>query len=366
MTNFPKTWSEHDQKVRPYVWSHRFVSYARLLLGLAFLVFGFKRKIFWGWQMEIEAWAAHPWVAWLAYFGLLGVTWEILSFPASFASYRVERSFGLSRQKVGAWFIDQMKGWGVGAVLGAIILSALFWVVRICGQSWWAFAATFLVLFSILLAQLAPVLFIPLFFKLKPLPAGELKERLLALCQKFQIHVKEIYHLGMGEKTEKGNAAFTGLGRTKRILIGDTLYEKYPADQVEAVFAHELGHQVHNDLWKGIFFSTFWIYLGFYVTNRVFGGMQEEISRPLGMLIFFLLFTLIQIPIGVLQAAYSRNRERAADAFAAETTKLSVPLADSLERLTLQNWGYFHPNPILEFLTYSHPAPWRRITRLRK
>jgi len=365
MTNFPAAWAEHDQKVRPYVWSHRLVSWARLLLGLGFLVAGFTRKIFWSLQVQLEAWAPHPLVAWLAYFFVLGISWELISFPAGWASYRVERAFGLSKQTLGKWLVDQMKGWAVGAVLGVVVLTALFYTVRLFGDQWWLAAATFLVLFSILLAQLAPVLLLPLFFKLKPLPAGELKERLLALCLKFKVEVKEIYHLGMGEKTEKGNAAFTGLGRTKRILIGDTLYEKYPPEQVEAVFAHELGHQVHNDLWKGIGFSTFWIYLGFFVTQWIFGGMSEEIARPLGMLIFFLVFSLVQIPVGALQAMYSRSRERAADRFAAETTGLGKPLADSLERLTFQNWGYFKPHPLVEFFTYSHPAPWRRITTLR-
>lgn len=363
---WPQVWSDHDKKVKPYVWSHRLLSWARLVMGMAFLVIGFKNKIFWGLQLQLEAWRPQSLLSWVSYFLIVGAVWEVIAFPVSWASYRVERSFGLSKQMIGAWFVDQMKGWAVGGVLGAIVLSALYFIVHWFGAYWWLAAATFLVAFSILLAQLAPVVFIPLFFKLKPMPASELKERLLALCRKFKIEVKEIYHMGMGEKTEKGNAAFTGLGRTKRILIGDTLYEKFPPDQVEAVFAHELGHQVHNDLWKGIFFSTFWIYLGFFASNYVFGDVEEDITRPMSMLIFFLIFTIVQMPVGVLQAIYSRSREHAADRFAAETTKLAAPLADSLERLTLQNWGLFKPNALLEYLTFSHPAPWRRIRYLRK
>jgi len=227
-----------------------------------------------------------------------------------------------------------------------------------------------LLLFSIVLAQLAPILLIPIFFKLEPMEDGSLKTRLLNLCQKFKIDVKEVYNLGLGEKTEKGNAAFVGIGKTKRIIIGDTLYKKFPEEEVEAVFAHELGHQVHNDLWKGIGLGAVILFVGFFIAQYLTTGIlsswfQTDISHPFGMFVFFIVLSIVQMPLNIAQTLFSRNRERAADAFAAEKIGLGKPLAGALERLTYQNWGYFKPNEWVEWLTFSHPAPWRRITKLR-
>jgi STE24 endopeptidase len=216
----------------------------------------------------------------------------------------------------------------------------------------------------VLLAQLAPLL-IPLFFKLKPMATSPLKEKLLSLCAGQGVKVEEVFHLGLGEKTEKGNAAFVGLGRTKKILIGDTLYEKYPEEQIEAVFAHELGHQVHNDIWKNIILSGLLTFVVFYVANALcqawaFTYFDTSIDRPFGLFVFFALFSVCQFPTGLLMTAFSRQRERAADKFA-DNLNRSKPLAEALEALTIQNKGLFHPNPIVEFFKYSHPAPWRRI-----
>lgn len=305
-----------------------------------------------------------------AFLGVLALTWEALSFPFSLCGYHVERRFGLSKQSLGSWLGDQLKGLALKIVFGAIVLSLVRISVDNAGSLWWLVCATLFFLFSIALAQLAPVLLIPIFFKMKPMVDGPLKQRLLELCRQFRIQVSEVYHLGLGEKTEKGNAAFMGLGKTKRIVIGDTLYEKYAPEEVEAVFAHELGHQVHNDLWKGLGLSTFLLYFSFWAAQTLavswaYPLAQTDITHPFGLLIFFALFSVIQIPLGVLQAAYSRSRERAADRFALNKAGLAASLADALEKLTIQNWGQFRPNPVLEFLTYSHPAPWRRITKLR-
>jgi STE24 endopeptidase len=200
--------------------------------------------------------------------------------------------------------------------------------------------------------------------------SGPLKERLLKMCQDFGVEVKEVYHLGMGEKTEKGNAAFVGLGKTKRIMIGDTLYKKFPPEQVEAVFAHELGHQVHNDLWKGIVLSSAFLFVGFYITQELLKQyvnpyFQTEMIHPFGVLTFFVVFSIVQMPVGLIQSLFSRWRERLADQFAFERIGNGEKLADALERLTYQNRGLFKPNTLIEFFTYSHPAPWRRIHKLR-
>jgi len=368
--NFPKQWLEHDAKVKPYVWNHRILSWSDSLLKLGlFLV------LFLSWELErwssiIESQTQNLWWQWVIFFGFLAFLSEALSLPFSIGHQVIEKRFHLSKQSWKSWWIDRMKSWLLGAVLGILALAIIFISVQFFLR-WWFLAASLLILFSIILAQLTPVILIPIFFELEPMQEGELKDRLFKLCERFRVMVKDIYHLGLGEKTEKGNAAFVGIGRTKKIIIGDTLYKKFPPEQVEAVFAHELGHQVHNDLWKGILTSSLGLYLAFYLTNEacarwVWTSFQTSAQLPYGIFLFFIILSVIQIPFGIFQNTYTRHCERRADSFAHEKIGSGKELANALEKLTVQNFSYFCPHSLVEFLTYTHPAPWRRISYLRK
>ncbi len=362
--DMPAKWQEHDASIRPYQRAHRINTILSTLISWAvtivLLFTATGRELEWLINGRVSSLYAH----WLIYFAILGMALTLIGFPSSFAGWRIERHFGLSKQKFGSWIGDQAKGLALGSVLAFVVLSALYFIVTKVGDLWWMVAGIFFFAFSVLLAQLAPLL-IPLFFKLKPMETSPLKERLLALCQSQGVRVEEVFHLGLGEKTEKGNAAFVGLGKTKKILIGDTLYEKYPAEQIEAVFAHELGHQVHNDIWKTILLSGGLTFGVFFLANWIcqawaFPYFDTTAERPFGLFVFFSLFSICQWPMGLLTTAFSRQRERMADKFA-DNLQRSKPLAQALEQLTIQNKGLFRPNPIVEFFKYSHPAPWRRI-----
>lgn len=366
-TSIPSEWIAHDKSLKPYLRSQRIVSILGTVVQLAVLV-----------GILVMIWTSLPahgnfqqakgkLIEWLIFFGALGATFKLVGLPFSFAHYHLERKRGLSKQNLGSWLGDQLKGVLVGVVLGFIVLLAFFYITNSGSSLWWVWIWLFLMTFSILLAQLAPVILLPLFIKMKPMEAGILKDRLMALSARFNVSVKEVYHLGLGEKTEKGNAAFMGLGKTKRIVIGDTLYEKFPVEEVEAVFAHELGHQVHNDLWKGLALSAVMMVVTLGIAQYFLRFLMDGWGPgdPIVFFHFLVIWTFVQMPFNIGQAYYSRTREWAADRFASETTKMSVPLASALERLTYQNQGLFKPNAIWEWLTYSHPAPWRRILKLR-
>ncbi len=366
-----QTWIEHDKKIKPYLWSHRVLGiFSKLLSVLLFGVFIVTHR-FIRWQDFLGASELPEIGVWLCFFGGVALLWEVVLFPFTLSHHWVEKSHGLSKQSYQAWFLDRIKGYGVGAVLGSIALGIIFGSLSLSEQYWWLLTGFLFVLLSVVLAQLAPVLLIPLFFKLKPMEPNPLKDRLLKLAERFGVSVKEVYHLGMGEKTEKGNAAFVGIGKTKRILIGDTLYERFPENEIEAVFAHELGHQVHQDLIKGIFLSSTCLILSFYLAHEIseswaFPFFRTDKHQPFGILIFFVILSFVSFPFSFLQSLFSRWRERMADAFAKENLKSGECLASALERLTFQNKGLFKPNPLREFWSYSHPAPWRRIEWLRK
>lgn len=361
-----EAWREHDKRIWPYVLRHRLIAWSGLAFSVFLLVVGYRSGFFWAWQSLVARRFVYDFTAFGVFFLGVGAFWKLALFPFDYASYRTERHYGLSKQSVLAWLKDQFKAAIVGGCLAVILLSVLFLCIDNFPFRWWVVFYFIFMAFSVLLAQLAPILLIPLFYELKPLEEGVLKKRLLELCKKHRILVKDIYHLGMGEKTEKGNAAFVGLGKTKRILIGDTLYEKFSPEEVEAVFAHELGHQVHQDIWKGIGVSAVLLFISFFgayhlCESYLFTVLRTSELEPMGVLTFLVTLFALQIPLGVLQTIFSRSMERSADRFALEKIGLGKPLADALEKLTYQNFGLFSPNPILEFLTHSHPAPSRRI-----
>ncbi len=367
----PQAWKDHDNSIKNYLWSHRILSYTKSALGLFILAYGLLSFRLGMVEVWVESTVEHPFTRWLLYLAVVGGFWEIVSLPFSIGHHSIEKAHKLSKQTYLNWFWDRIKGYFVAIIIGTIALGALYLCVLYAGDYWWLAACFLFIGLSIILAQLAPVLLIPIFFKLHPMEPNPLKERLLNLCKKYGINVFEVYHLGMGDKTEKGNAAFVGLGKTKRIMIGDTLYKKHSEDEVEAVFAHELGHQLHNDLWKGIIFSSLMMFATFYIAKLicetwVLPYYDSKFIDPLGIFLFFTVLSVVQIPVGVLQAAFTRKLENAADDFAFKTIGVGKALGDSLEKLTIQNRSQFYPNPIREFLSFSHPAPWRRILRLRQ
>lgn len=367
----PVEWIEHDKRIRPYLWSHRVLGISSKILScLLFFSFIVTHR-FIRFEDIVESWPVSPLIQWSLYFGALALLWEMVSLPFSISHHWVERSYHLSKQSYLGWLIDRLKGYGVGAVIGCLALSIVFYSLRVSNDYWWVITYFCFVLLSVVLAQLAPVLLIPLFFKLTPLEEGELKKRLLELSDRFGVKVQDVYHLGMGEKTEKGNAAFVGIGKTKKILIGDTLYKNFPVEEVEAVFAHELGHQVHGDLIKGIVFSSLVLLISFFGSQflceeLIFPAFQTDKMHAFGVLMFFVVLSIIQWPLSIQLNGFSRWRERKADHFAKVNFKSGDLLASALERLTFQNRGLFKPNVIIEFLAYSHPAPWRRILNLRQ
>jgi STE24 endopeptidase len=211
------------------------------------------------------------------------------------------------------------------------------------------------------------VVLLPLFYKYKPLDRPELKARLLALAEKCGARVVDVFELQLSAKSKAANAALAGLGRTRRILLGDTLLNRYTEDEIEAVLAHELGHHVHSHLWKNIGAQTGIVFLGFFLAGRFLGwgvsayGFEDHADLAA--------FPLLAVTFVVLLPAVnslSRQYEREADRFAAEVTGRPEALASALERLAEQNLADREPNPVAEFLFYSHPSIGRRVRALGK
>ena len=296
---------------------------------------------------------------------LLGMS-KVLVFGLDYYGFRLERRFKLSNQRFSSWLWDETKGFLVSLVLGSIVIELLYFTIRQWPQNWWLLAwALFMGLF-ILLAQLAPVVLFPIFYKFEPLENEELKRRLIMLGQRAGTHVRGVYRWKLSEKSKKANAALTGLGSTRRIILADTLLDNYTADEIEAVLAHELGHHVHRHILKSIFVQAGTTLVGFWAANftlhyAVDHHMFEELSDFANLPLLALVSVVLGFVLMPALNAYSRYNERQADRYAFESITTIDPFVSSMNKLAEQNLAERTPSRWVEWFFHSHPSISRRL-----
>jgi STE24 endopeptidase len=310
-----------------------------------------------------------------AFFALtMALSW-LSSLPVAYlGGHQVERRFGLTKQSTGGWLGDQAKGLLLGILLETPLLTAAFAVVRRRPRDWWLIIAGASVPLTVALSNLAPVLLMPLFNRFVPLRDEALAARIRSLAARSGVRISDVYEMDMSRQSEKPNAMFTGLGNTKRIVLGDTLLAGFSADQVEAVVAHELGHQVHGDIWRligfgaGAGFGTAWLLsrigpLAVLRTRQRTGvsDIADEASIP----VLALLMATMGLFLMPVQAAFSRAMERRADRFAVELTRDGAAYARAMEGLAAQSLADPDPPRPVVVMLYSHPPIVERIRAAR-
>jgi STE24 endopeptidase len=297
----------------------------------------------------------------------------LLGLPFGFAAYRLSRAHGLSRQTTAGWLADRVKGAGIGLVLGAVAAAGLLGIQRAAGD-WWPLPAwVAIVAFSAVLAALWPVLLLPIFLRSEPMAAGELADALWDTATRADVHVRDMRLLKMGEKTAAANAMVAGLGPTVRIYVSDTLAETENGEddagalaRTRVVLAHELGHHVHRDMWRLMAVSAASLAVGILGAWGAVVAFAPDGAGHLSTLPAVVLgFTLASAAVSPLVAAYSRRRERAADAYAARLAGEGETFALAMERLVARNLSELEPPRLYHLLTSSHPTPAERIAVAR-
>ncbi|MDM8529823.1 M48 family metallopeptidase [Anaerolineales bacterium HSG25] len=291
----------------------------------------------------------------------------VLTAPLDYYSgFVLPHRYGQSNQTLQAWLIDQAKGLVLAGVLGIIVLEIIYLLLSFAPDTWWLWTAAVMLIFSVLLSNLAPVLIFPLFFTYHPLENEALVERLTRLADQAGAKVQGVYTFDMSSKTSAANAALMGLGNTRRIVLGDTLVENFTIDEIETVLAHELGHHVHKDLVTGIAVQSTLTLIGFYLADVVmrwgiatFGyhGLNDPATLPL-LMVAMMVFGLVTMPLGNI---WSRWREVAADTYALETTRNPQAFISAMTRLANQNLADTDPPTWVEFLLHSHPSISKRV-----
>src|SRR5215469_3301400 len=297
---------------------------------------------------------------------LLGIS-KLLGLSLDYYGFRLERRFKLSNQKFASWAWDEGKGFLVGLVMGTVVTELLYFTIRQWPQYWWILAwALFMGLF-ILLAQLAPVVLFPIFYKFEPLENEDLRRRLVLLSEHAGTRVRGVYRWKLSEKSKKANAALTGLGNTRRIILADTLLDNYTPEEIEAVLAHELGHHVHKHILKSIFVQAAITFIGFWAANFVLHmaieqwHMFDTLSDYANLPLLVLVSTVLSFVLMPAMNAYSRFNERQADRYAFKSIKSVQPFISSMNKLASQNLAERTPSKWVEWFFHSHPAISRRV-----
>jgi STE24 endopeptidase len=296
---------------------------------------------------------------------------ELLQLPlALYQEIALERRYGLSTQSMGKWWLDQAKGTAVGLVLAVVAALIALSLLRSHPDRWWLMAAMAFAVLLVGMAQLAPVLLLPIFYDFKPLDRAALTARLLALAERAGARVLGVFEWRLSDRTRKANAALTGIGGTRRILLSDTLLAEHSDDEIEVILAHELAHHVHRDIWSGIAFETGLIVAGFYLADLAltrfagsFGlaGKADVAAIPL----LLLAAGAVSLAFVPFFNAFSRRMERRADRYALEMTRNADAFVTAMKRLAAQNLAEEHPSRLVQVLFYTHPPTTARIAAAR-
>jgi len=354
-------------EARRYNRIHRWLGLADFVVGSAFLVVLLVTG--WtGWLRDLalrRGFQNYALAVFLYLFFLLLIS-KVLGFGLDYYGFRLERKFQLSTQKFQSWLWDEAKGFLLGLVLAGIVVELLYFMIRQSQQHWWLITwALFMGLF-ILLAQLAPVVLFPIFYKFEPLENEDLRRRLVLLSEHAGTRVRGVYRWKLSEKSKKANAALTGLGNTRRIILADTLLDNYAPEEIEAVLAHELGHHVHRHILKSIFVQAGLTLLGLWAANFVLHyavdhHMFEELSDFANLPLLALTATALSLLLMPALNAYSRFNERQADRYAFESITSVEPFISSMNKLAQQNLAERTPAKWIEVLFHSHPAISKRV-----
>ena len=337
------------------------------ILLYLFIALGYSNLL----QNYIQTYTQNLYLVFLIFVFVLGIFSSILFMPVNiYTGFYLEHKYKLSNQTFYKYFIENVKSLLVGLVIGIPILLLFFFVLNQFGDLWWLVFASAMFLISVVLSQIFPIIILPIFYKIIPLDDEDLKTRISNLAKGAGIKVQNVFTFDMSKNTKKANAAFTGLGKTKRIILGDTLLNNYSKDEIETVIAHELGHYKHKHIIKNILFGTISSFLTFFVISVLyknslswfdFEGITQIAALPL-LSLWAMIIGLIQSPVG---NSLSRKYEYEADRYAIESTHKPESFINTLNKLTDQNLGDRDPHPFVEWFFYSHPSIKNRINSIK-
>ncbi|MEO5570826.1 MAG: M48 family metallopeptidase [Bacteroidia bacterium] len=308
----------------------------------------------------------------ILFFGSIAVLSDLINLPFSY--YRIfiiEENFGFNRMNLATFFLDKLKGYLLGAILGGSMLWIFIWLYEAAGANWWAY--TWLVFSSAMLfmTMFYSSLIVPFFNKLTPMPQGELRKEIENYCGKVGFKLKDLFIMDGSKRSSKANAFFSGMGGKKKIVLFDTLIINHTNSELVAVLAHEIGHYKKKHTLYSFILSILQTGLMLFIFSKIinYPSLSEALgsSKPylqLGMLAFGLLYSPLSLVLGLLMNLISRKNEFEADNFA-KTTFDGESLINALKKLSVNNLSNLLPHPLYVFFYYSHPTLLERLRALK-
>lgn len=309
----------------------------------------------------------------LAFIGALVLSGRLIELPFDlYHTFRIEKRFGFNRTSWGTWCADKLKSWLISAMLGGGVLTLLLFLLERAGNWAWLYGWAATVLLMLLLTWAAPTVIMPLFNKFTPLESGELRSAISDFGKAHDFPIAGIYVMDGSRRSTKSNAFFTGLGKTKKIALFDTLLAQHSIPELVAVLAHEIGHYKLGHIPRRLMLAIGNLGLFFLLAQWVlkspvlYSSFGLEPSVYAGLPLFVLFYTPISRFLGIAAAAMSRRHEYEADRFAAETTGKPQALIDALRKLSKANLSNLKPHRLYVLLYHSHPPVLERIAALER
>ena len=305
------------------------------------------------------------------YFVVLMLGFEIITFPLSYyRGFVLSHRYGISIQTPKGWLVDLVKGGVLGLVFGSAAVAMVYWFLLNYPDFWWLAVWGLMLVITILMTIVTPVFLVPIFFKTRPLDDQDLKSRLEKMAQRARAKVKGIYTLDFSRKTTAANAALMGMGRTRRIVISDTLIRQYTAPEIEVVTAHEIGHHINRDIWRLFIIQSAVYLIGFKIVDVVLKASVSHlgfngISDPAALPWLVLIFGAFSVLVSPLMNSYTRHVESQADGYALKLTEDPKAFVDAMTRLANQNLAVAHPSLWEEVLFHDHPSYNKRVEQAR-
>ncbi len=362
---------ESQKKAKQYEKEKRLLGVAGLALSLIFLLaFYFSGASLY--LANLELGSSFIWT-FLVYVGVLSLSMTIFGFPLAFYSgFRHEHKWNFSNQTVRSWLWEQVKSFLVGLIIFALLFGLLLWIMRTTPEWWWLFAAGAMTMVSVIFATLFPVVLAPIFNKYTPIEDKELTKTLEEILSRANLKSSGFYKEDMSRQTKKENAFLAGLGKTRRVVLGDNLLDNMTVSEIESIMAHEVGHYRYKHLWKNILIGTVQQVIVFFILHfslkAVFPQFLTSSRWNLALLpAFAILFgALSGFLFGPLNNALSRNFEKQADRYALENIVEKQSFMTALAGLADRNLSNAYPEWWVKFLYYSHPPIGERLKMAEK
>jgi STE24 endopeptidase len=289
-----------------------------------------------------------------------------------YSTFVLEAKFGFNKMTVALFVSDKLKALLLGLLIGIPFLWVILWLMQAAGSFWWLWAFAFVSGFQLLMIVVFPTFIAPWFNKFEPLKEGEFRARILALAEQVGFKTSGIFSMDGSKRSAHSNAYFTGIGKSKRIVLFDTLLDQMSMEQGLAVLAHEMGHYKMKHIQRMLVVQTIFLLAGLYALSRLldfqplYTAFRLAPSHHVALVLFSLLSGAMIFYLGPLMHLLSRKHEYEADRFAALTLRDGKAMEEALINLTVKNLSNLTPHPWYSAYHYSHPTPTERIRAIRQ